>query len=96
MNKVIQTNKELENIYQTTLSSPKKLIRKRKRSAVIPSTKRCSICLDPCLYIDSQLLECVKCKGPFHSMCIPGIGKDWECDKCKYLTMKSQQSESIR
>ncbi len=70
--------------------------RKRKRIIHNQTLKRCSVCLDSSLYTDSQLLECVKCKGPYHSLCIPGSNNERECEKCKNLTKVKKHSETIK
>ena len=96
MNKDIATYSDSEDATKTTFSSARKQPRKPKNSLKVTNSQRCSICLDPSLYTDSKLLECVKCNGKYHSMCIPGIESEYECDRCKYANKKNLKSELIK
>ncbi len=91
LTEILNTNLNLSNC-----STAKKLGRKRNRSIDNLIHKRCSICLDHRLYTDSQLLECVKCMGKYHSMCIINSDNNWECSRCIEAKITNEDVEMMR
>ena len=84
------------SINLTNCSTAKKLGRKRKHTTDYLNNQRCSICLDHSLYTDGQLLECLKCSGKYHSMCIINKDNNWECNRCIECKTANKDLEMMR